>query len=90
MGILPTDEAAIGNKSFTNVAVDYFWCILVKLTKLTRFKTAKAKQWGVICICLSTFTFHSELSGDLSTDLFLLTMRIFISRRKRVSYALRQ
>ena len=90
MGILPTDEAAIGNKSFTNVAVDYFWRILVKLTKLTRSKTPKAKQWGIICTCVNTFTVHSELSGDLSMDLLLLTMRIFISQRKRVSYALRQ
>ena len=91
-GILPTDEATIGNKSFTNVAVVYFWRILVKLTRLTRSKNAKAKQWEVICTYLSTFTVHYllQLYGDLSMDLVLLTMRIFLSRRKRVSYALKQ
>ena len=74
----------MGNKSFSNVRVDYFGPIIVKLFEWTRSNTATAKWWRVIFICLNTCAVHFELAGDLTTDWFLLSLRQFISRRGEV------
>ena len=39
MGSLPTDRTTIGNKPLTNVGVDFFGLILMKLAKETRSNT---------------------------------------------------
>ena len=84
MGNLPSDRLKMGNKPFSNVGVDYFGPIIVKLSKQTRSNSAKAKRWGVIFTCLNTRAVHLELAGDLSTDSFMLSLRRFISRRGEV------
>ena len=42
MGNLPSDRTKMENKSFSNVAVDYFGQVIVKLPKRTRSNAAKA------------------------------------------------
>ena len=84
MGNSPSDRTKMRNKPFSKVGVDNFVPVIVKLSKRTRSKAAKAKRWGVIFTCLNTRVVHLELAGDLTTDSFLLSLRRFISRRGEV------
>ena len=80
---LPKERVKIGEKTFTNTGVDYFEPYLVKKKKKNRearSDKALTKGYGLIYTCLTTRSTHIELAGDLSTDLFLLALRRFISR----------
>ena len=72
------------NKPFSNVGVDYFGPVIVKLSKRIRSNAAKANQWGVIFACFNTRAIHLKLVGDIATNLILLSLRRFISRRVEV------
>ena len=72
------------NKPFSNVWVDYFGPIIVKLSKRTRLNATKARRWGVTC--LNTRAVHSELAIDLTVDLFLLSLRWFIWKGVEIMY----
>ena len=63
------------NKPFSNVGVDYFGPVIVKLSKRIRSNAAKANQWGVIFACFNTRAIHLKLVGDIATNLFLLSLR---------------
>ena len=81
MSELPKERIAIGQKPFSNTGVDYFGPLYIKFNKRTRINQATGKRFGVIFTCLTTRAVHLELSGDLSTDSFILALRRFISRR---------
>lgn len=81
MGELPVERLSHMEPPFSRTGVDYFGPLLVKRSKGTRSNAATAKRYGVLLTCLTTRSVHLELSGDLSTDCFLLALRRFISRR---------
>ena len=68
-------------KPFSNTAVDYFRPIQVKTSRKTRRNQGTLKTYAVIFTYLNTRAIHIELSGDLSTDSFILLLRRFLARR---------
>lgn len=84
MSNLPHDRLRSYEKPFTATGIDCFGPLYVKLSKNTRRNQALAKRYGVIFTCLTTRAIHIELSGDLSTDSFILSLRRFIARRGNV------
>ena len=81
MADLPTERLSIKQQPFTNTGVDYFGPTYVKFLRKTRSNQAIAKRYGVIFTCLTVRAVHIELAADLTTDVFLLTLRRFIARR---------
>ena len=81
MADLPTERLSIKQQTFTYTGVDYFGPIYVKFSKKTRSNQAIAKRYGVIFTCLTVRAVHIALASDLTTDVFLLTLRRFIARR---------
>ena len=81
MADLPTERLSIKQQPFTYTGVDYFGPIYVKFSKKTRSNQAIAKRYGVIFTCLTVRAVHIELASDLTTEVFLLTLRRFIARR---------
>ena len=79
-GLLP-ERLSIKQQPFTYTGVDYFGQIYVKFSRKTRRNQAIAKRYGVIFTCLTVRAVHIELASDLTTDIFLLTLRRFIARR---------
>ena len=84
MANLPKERSLVHDKPFASTGVDYFGPFLVKHSKTARRNKALTKQYGVIYNCLTTRAIHLELDGDLSTDSFILSLRLFISRRGHV------
>ena len=72
-------------KSFSNTSVDYFGSIQAKTSPKTRRNQGKLKTYGVIFTCLNTRAIRIELSGDLSTDSFILSLGRFLARRGLVN-----
>ena len=81
MADLPTERLSIKQQPFTYTDVDYFGPIYVKFSRKTRRNQAIAKRYEVIFTCLTVRVVHIELASDLTTDVFLLTLRRFIARR---------
>ena len=81
MADLPTERLSIKQQPFTYTGVDYFGPIYVKFLRKTRSNQAIAKRYGVIFTCLTVRAVHIELASDLTTDVFLLTLRRFIACR---------
>ena len=81
MSDLPKQHLDIGSPAFNNTMTDYFGPMIVKLNKETRTSQATTKRYGAIFSCLTTGVTHIELVGDLSTNIFILTLRGFICRR---------
>ena len=80
----PKQRLDIGSRAFNYTMIDYFGPMIVKLSKGTRTSQAATKRYGAIFSCLTTRATHIELVGDLSTDKFILALRRFICRRKRI------
>ena len=72
-------------KPFSNTAVDYFRPTQVKTSRKTRRNQGTLKTYAVIFTYLNTRAIHIELSGDLSTDSFILSLRRFHARRWHVN-----
>ena len=72
-------------KPFSNTAVDYFRPIQVKTSRKNRRNQGTLKTYAVIFTYLNTRAIHIELSGDLSTDSFILSLRRFHARRWHVN-----
>ena len=67
-------------------AIRSYWCrlfgpLLVKLNKKTSANQVVEKRYGSIFTRLSSRAIHIELTGDLSTDSFILALCRYISRR---------
>ena len=84
MGNLQSDRTKMANKPFSNVGVNYFRPIIVKLSKQKRSNAVKTKRWEAIFTCSNTRAVHLELAKGLAIDSFLLSLRRFISRREEV------
>ena len=70
-------------KPFSKCGVDYAGPLFVTLSRRRGIKSQKA--YICLFVCLVTKALHIELVSDLSTDLFLLAFKRFISRRGPVS-----
>ena len=81
MSEFPKEILDAYEETFHNTGIDFFGPIIVKLSKKTRANQAKAKRYGVIFTCITTRAIHLEISGDLTTDSFILALRRFITRR---------
>ena len=85
---LPKERMLAGQKLFTSTEIDLFGPMLVKRTKGTRSNVALVKRYGIIFTCMTVRAVHLELSNDLSTDSFIMTLRPFKSRRGHVQVIL--
>ena len=82
MGNLPKERIAVFKPPFTITGVDCFGPVTIKQYKRTRTSSNKQiKRYGIIFTCLTTRAVHLELSIDMITDGFLMTLRRFIARR---------
>ena len=77
------NRLSIKQQPFTYTGVDYFGPIYVKFSRKTRSNQAIAKSHGVIFTCLTVQAVHIELASCLTTEVFLLTLRCFIARRRK-------
>ena len=84
MSDLPKDRILINEKPFTSTGIDFFGPILVKASRGSRSNPAKAKRYGVTFTCMTVRAIHLELASDLSTDVFIMVLRRFRSRRGHV------
>ena len=50
----------------------------------TRSNTALVKRYGIVFRCMTVRAVHLELTNDLSTDLFIMALCRFKSRREHV------
>ena len=69
------------DSQITHTGVDYFGPITTKRGKQTRASTGTGKRNGVVFTCLMYRAIPLELTGDLSTDCFIMTSQRFTSRR---------
>ena len=83
MGNLPILQSHV--IPFSNTGVDYFGPIQAKTFRKTRRNQVTSKTYGVIFTCLNTRAIHIELSGDLPTDSFILSLRRFLAQRGHVN-----
>lgn len=81
MGKLPAVKV---NKArpFSNTGVDY--CGPFYVQDQTRRNSKKYKAYTAIFVCMVTKAVHIELVEDLTTDLFLATLKRLIARRGKV------
>ena len=75
MADLPPDRIRPGEPPFTNVGVDYFGPILVKVGR------SQVKRWGCVITCLTTRAVYIDVASSLDTDSFLNLLWRFIGRR---------
>ena len=78
MGNLPKvrDTAA---RPFANVGVDYCGPFFIKEKRLRNRN--KLKVYAAVFVCLAVKAVHIELVGDLTTELFIASLRRFFARR---------
>ena len=84
MADIPEERLQHNHKPFKNTGTDYFGPFYVKLSKATRSNTAKGKRYRVIFACMTTRAVHLEISNDLATVSFILSLKRFIARRGQV------
>ena len=80
---LPRDRMVAIYKFFST-GINLFGPLLVKRTKGTRSNIALVKRYGIIFRCMTVRAVHLELTNDLSTDLFIMALCRFKSRRGHV------
>ena len=84
MGNLSKERIAIFNPPppFIITGVDCFGPVTIKQYKRTRTSNNnQIKRYGVLFTCLTTRAAHLELSIDMKTDSFLMTLQRFIAWR---------
>ncbi|XP_053953165.1 uncharacterized protein LOC128859969 [Anastrepha ludens] len=75
MGSLPVERLSPFTKPFTKPGVDYFGPIDVAVGR------RREKRWGVLFTCLTSRAVHIEIAASLSTETFLLMLKLFVCRR---------
>jgi len=75
MGNLPHIRVTGRTKPFTQVGLDFFGPLNIKLGHKTE------KRYGVIFACMATRAVHLELASSLTTDSCILAIRRMVSRR---------
>ena len=81
VGNLPKERIAVFKTPFTITGVDCFGPDTIKQYKRKRTsKNKQKKRHRVLFTCLTTRTVHLELSIDMKTDKFFMTLRQFIAR----------
>lgn len=78
MANLPKDRVTV-SKPFHKVGIDFGGPFSIKSSRLR--KSPPIKAYIAIFVCMVTKAVHIEVVTGLSTDLFLLTLKRFISRR---------
>ena len=81
MSDLPAERVSVPTSPFVHTGIDYFGPLFVKLSRKTKSNQAIPKRYGATFTYLASRAFHMELAGDLSTDSFILALRIFTARR---------
>ena len=79
------DRLCVDEKTFTNAGVDYLGSYHIKLSKRTRSYKATAKKYISLFTCLTRRAVHLEIAADLSTDVFILALKSFISKSGKVN-----
>ena len=74
---LPRDKMVVIYKFFST-GIDLFGLFR------TRSNTALVKRYGIVFRCMTVRAVHLELTNDLSTDLFIMALCRFKSRRGHV------
>ena len=85
MANLPNIRLQSHIKPFSNTIVYYFGPIQAKTSRKTKRYQGTLKTYGVVFTCLNTRIIHTELSGDLLTDSFILLLRRFLAQRGHVN-----
>ena len=80
MADLPSSRLRLHELSFSQVGIDYFGPLSVKL------KRSNVKRYGCLFTCLTTRAIHLEVATDLSTSSFINVLRRFVSRREPVKH----
>ncbi|XP_017472771.1 PREDICTED: uncharacterized protein LOC108363797 [Rhagoletis zephyria] len=75
MGRLPAERLSAFTHPFAFTGVDYFVPFDVVVGR------RHEKRWEVVFTCMTIRAVHIEISPSLSTDSFLLVLKMFISRR---------
>ncbi|XP_076302295.1 uncharacterized protein LOC143220560 [Lasioglossum baleicum] len=78
MGQLPTARVT-QSRPFETVGVDYCGPLMIKERKFRNRKTVKA--YIAVFVCPAVKAVHLEVVSDLTTDVFIATLRRFIARR---------
>ena len=81
MSDLPAERVSVPTSPFVHTGIDYFGPLFVKLSRKTKSNQEITKRYGATFTYLASRAFHIELAGDLSTDSFILALRIFTARR---------
>ena len=85
MANLPNIRLQSHVKPFSNIGVDYFGPIQAKTSRKTRKNKRTLKTYGVIFTCLNTRAINIEISGDLSSDSFIVSLPRFLARGGHVN-----
>ena len=85
MSDIREDRFFIDEKPFTNTRVDYLGPYHIEFSERTRSNQATAKRYVALFTCLTRRAVHLEIAGYLPTDVFILVLRRFISRRGQVN-----
>ena len=80
MADLPSSRLRLHEPPFSQVCIDYFGPLSVKL------KRSEVKRYGCLFTCLTTRAIHLEVAIDLSTSFFINVLRRFVSRRGPVKH----
>ncbi|XP_053964298.1 uncharacterized protein LOC128867221 [Anastrepha ludens] len=75
MGSLPVERLSPFTRPFTFTGVDYFGPIDVAVGR------RREKRWGVLFTYLTSRAVHIEIAASLSTETFLLMLKLFVCRR---------
>lgn len=75
MGQLPRVRLEYGVPPFTYCGVDYFGPMEIVVGR------RREKRYGVLFTCMTCRAVHLEVAASLSTDVFLMAWRRFVSRR---------
>ncbi|KXJ81556.1 hypothetical protein RP20_CCG018949 [Aedes albopictus] len=75
MAPLPAARLASFERPFTNVGVDYFGPVLVKVGR------SHVKRWVALFTCLTLRAVHLEVAHSLSTESCITCFRRFVARR---------